>query len=656
MPMSAALIGGCVVDPVAGHGHDLALLAEGLDHQHLVLGGHASDHADVVDAIETLGLGHRGQVGAEDGLPGDAQLLGDGRTGDHVVSGDHPHADVGVLGGSDRVEGLGPGRIDHPDQRGQLQALDHGQQVTVGVEVLGVDVLHGRGHDAQALAAEAIHLLVGPLVLLLAPGDGLALGQGGRGPPDHGGGGTLDEDPNDGVPRLVLGVAEGGHELVGGIERQGRKPGVGLLRAFDVELRLVPEDQQRALGGVSHDLAVDELGVVGDQERQDRRLDRVRVAGGVVDLAVEAVAHPGDRIPVRGVDHLDDGDLVHRQRAGLVRVDRRRRAQGLHRVEALHHGAVRSEIPGPAGQDDLQHRRHGHGHRCQRQRDGRREDGLGRLPAGDPEGEHDRDGQPGGRRDPQRQRVQLLGQRGLQVGADFSIPEMVPTAVSAPVPVTIITPLPCVTGVFMNAMFDWSPRTGFGSVITSVLFEAGTLSPVSADSSICREVASISRPSAHTSSPAASRTTSPTTTWSASTLTSVPSRRTRAVVLSIDCRAFMALSALPCWRNPPSALSAVINSTATPVAISPITNRGDRRPDEDDLHVGPVLGQEQLPPRRRLLGRKRVRPVGLQQLGGLRRGETAGGVDPELLGDLVRRERVPPLGFAPGAGRSLTLA
>ena len=159
----------------------------------------------------------------------------------------------------------------------------------------------------------------------------------------------------------------------------------------------------------------------------------------------------------------------------------------------------------------------------------------------------------------------------LRWGVDLSIPEMLPTAVLAPVPVTIITPLPCVTGVFMNAMFDWSPRTGSGSVITSVLFEAGTLSPVSADSSICREVASTSRPSAHTSSPAASRTTSPTTTWSAATLTSVPSRRTRALVLSIDCRAFIALSALPCWRKPPSALSAVISSTPTPVAIWPIT-------------------------------------------------------------------------------------
>ncbi len=160
----------------------------------------------------------------------------------------------------------------------------------------------------------------------------------------------------------------------------------------------------------------------------------------------------------------------------------------------------------------------------------------------------------------------------FSVGVDFSIPEMFPTSVSAPVPVTIITPLPCVTGEFMNAMFDWSPTPGFGSpAMTSALFDAGTLSPVSPDSSICSDAAWMIRPSAHTSSPAVSRTTSPTTTWSASTLTSVPSRRTRADAFSIDCKAFMALSALPCWRIPPSALSAVISSTTMPVEISPIS-------------------------------------------------------------------------------------
>ena len=158
----------------------------------------------------------------------------------------------------------------------------------------------------------------------------------------------------------------------------------------------------------------------------------------------------------------------------------------------------------------------------------------------------------------------------FRVGVDFSIPEMCPTSVPEPVPVTIITPLPCVTGEFMKAMFVWSPMPGFSPVIASALFDAGTLSPVSPDSSICSDAAWTIRPSAHTSSPAVSRTTSPTTTWSASIFTSCPSRRRRADVLSIDCKAFMALSALPCWRIPPSALSAVISRTATPVASSPI--------------------------------------------------------------------------------------
>ena len=159
----------------------------------------------------------------------------------------------------------------------------------------------------------------------------------------------------------------------------------------------------------------------------------------------------------------------------------------------------------------------------------------------------------------------------FRVGVDFNIPEIWPTSVSAPVPVTIITPLPCVTGEFMNAMFVRSPTPAFSSVIASALLDAGTLSPVSPDSSICSDAAWMIRPSEHTSSPAVSSTTSPTTTFSAAISISAPSRRTRADALSIDCNAFMALSALPCWRIPPSAFTAVIAKTAIPVPSSPIT-------------------------------------------------------------------------------------
>ena len=49
----------------------------------------------------------------------------------------------------------------------------------------------------------------------------------------------------------------------------------------------------------------------------------------------------------------------------------------------------------------------------------------------------------------------VRGDSSLAVAA--SIPEIFPSSVPAPVPVTIMVPLPWVTGVFMNAMFVWSP-------------------------------------------------------------------------------------------------------------------------------------------------------------------------------------------------------
>ena len=67
-----------------------------------------------------------------------------------------------------------------------------------------------------------------------------------------------------------------------------------------------------------------------------------------------------------------------------------------------------------------------------------------------------------------------------------NIAEIFPSSVSAPVPVTITVPLPCVTGVFMKTMFDWSPGPSSSPASVTASFPAGVLSPVSADSSICK--------------------------------------------------------------------------------------------------------------------------------------------------------------------------
>jgi hypothetical protein len=135
-----------------------------------------------------------------------------------------------------------------------------------------------------------------------------------------------------------------------------------------------------------------------------------------------------------------------------------------------------------------------------------------------------------------------------------------------------MVPLPCVTGVFMKAMSDWSPGPSPDPSRVRASLAAGTLSPVSADSSICRALASTMRPSAGTWSPAARSTTSPTTNCSAGISAASPSRRTRAVALSIDLSAFIALSALPSCRSPMTALSTVSASRSTAVPHSAISS------------------------------------------------------------------------------------
>ena len=152
-----------------------------------------------------------------------------------------------------------------------------------------------------------------------------------------------------------------------------------------------------------------------------------------------------------------------------------------------------------------------------------------------------------------------------------SIPEILPSSVPAPVPVTITVALPCVTGLFMNAMFDCSPGPSWSPGSVAASLAAGTLSPVSADSSICSALDAMIRPSAGTWSPAEMRMTSPTTSSSAGISDSAPSRRTRAVAFIIDLSAFIALSALPSCRRPTTAFSTVRASSSTAVLHSLIS-------------------------------------------------------------------------------------
>ncbi len=97
----------------------------------------------------------------------------------------------------------------------------------------------------------------------------------------------------------------------------------------------------------------------------------------------------------------------------------------------------------------------------------------------------------------------------------------------------------------------------------------------------------------------------------------------------------MALSALPSWRSPTTALNTVSSNSTAPVLHSPMASDRPAGDEQDDLHVGGVLVEEAPPARHRRLGGQRVGPVRLQSLGGRRRGQATGRVDAQPFGDLV---------------------
>ena len=146
----------------------------------------------------------------------------------------------------------------------------------------------------------------------------------------------------------------------------------------------------------------------------------------------------------------------------------------------------------------------------------------------------------------------------------WSMPLMWPTSVAMPVVVTRIVPAPRVTWQFMNAMSTRSPSAASAATASTCL-GVGTLSPVSADSSISRVAAVRMRASAGTRSPASMLTMSPGTSSSIGISTRSPLRRTLALTTIIPWRADALASALPSWFIAIHALNRVSRIRKTPV-------------------------------------------------------------------------------------------
>ena len=227
------------------------------------------------------------------------------------------------------------------------------------------------------------------------------------------------------------------------------------------------------------------------------------------------------------------------------------------------------------------------------------------------------------------------------VAVAWSIPLMWPTWVSMPVVTTRIVPDPRVTWVFMNAMSTRSPRAA-SAPTASTCFGVGTLSPVSADSSISRVAAERMRASAGTRSPAWRFTTSPGTSWSIGRSTRSPLRRVFAVTASFWLRASAAAAALLSWFRPITALPSVRSRSIRPVKTWPGRKRQMTPAIRRTICIGSAYWRDEQLRARHSLGRgERVRadvgPAGV----GLGGGQTLVDVDTLLAQGVVGSEGVP---------------
>ena len=298
--MSALFSAGRVVDPVAGHRHDVPLPLEQVHQPDLVLGRHPGDHPDVVDRAQRLVVAHGPELGPGDHRAVDAELAGDRGRGHRVVAGDHPDLDAGRPGRGDGCLGGGPWRVDDPDQGEQLQIGHQREQVGAGVERGRVEVLARGGQHPQALLAQPLVLGQVQLPELAVgrhrPGVGVEDGRGAR---QQLVGGALDVAADHGVARTrrssVWNVAI---SLYAASNGSSASRGYALPGRGRVDAALGGQRDQRALGRVADQLAVADHRVRGQDHRQQELIQRdLGLPRHPGDLALGRIARPLDRVP-----------------------------------------------------------------------------------------------------------------------------------------------------------------------------------------------------------------------------------------------------------------------------------------------------------------------------------------------------------------------
>ena len=342
------------------------------------------------------------------------ELVADGLRRDGVVAGDHAHVDAGRQGRGHGVLGLGPERVDDADEGGERQLAHLGPRVGLDRRELA----DGDPPDGEAEHPQPV-LRQGPVGVeeRLAGGldrDLLALPERLRAQVEDHVGSALD-DLDQHLARPVVVALEGGHVLVGRVERHLRQARVLGPGQLGVGAELGGEHDQGRLGRVADDLAVvGHRGVAG--QRQGER-ERAEVGYGAPGrgphLALLAVAATLDRVPVAGEEELRRRHLVHREGAGLVGVDRAGRAEGLDVGQVAHDGLGVGQAAGAEGEHPLDEGGHAGGDGRDGHRDAEQQEVLEGQAAGGADGDHDRQRGPGHDAEPLGESVELLLERRL---------------------------------------------------------------------------------------------------------------------------------------------------------------------------------------------------------------------------------------------------
>ncbi len=157
----------------------------------------------------------------------------------------------------------------------------------------------------------------------------------------------------------------------------------------------------------------------------------------------------------------------------------------------------------------------------------------------------------------------------IMTSAFWSKSAICPIAVFIPIPTTIPVPLPLVTRVPINAILSWSPSGTSSPGKAFICLATGKDSPVSADSSISRLLASIIRRSAPMRSPLENFTMSPTTSSLDGNLTHFPSRMAATWGAESSFNAWRDFSAFLSWKKPRNPLITTMAIIAIASMYSP---------------------------------------------------------------------------------------